>query len=95
MTRLIADIGGTNARFALIEPDGTMRDERHVLVRDYPDPVALGAHLMNAHRIFTTPILHDEFKGVRITPNVYTTLAELDRFAEAVETIARQGLPKT
>lgn len=59
------------------------------------DPVALGAHLMNAHRIFTTPILHDEFKGVRITPNVYTTLGELDRFAEAVETTARKGLPKT
>jgi isopenicillin-N epimerase len=59
------------------------------------DPVALGAHLMNAHRIFTTPIVHDEFKGIRITPNVYTTLGELDRFAEAVETVARKGLPKT
>jgi glucokinase len=40
MTRLIADIGGTNARFALVEPDGTVRDERHLLVRDYPDPAA-------------------------------------------------------
>ena len=34
------------------------------------------------------------FKGIRITPNVYTTLGELDRFCEVMETIARQGLPK-
>ena len=38
MTRLIADIGGTNARFALVEPDGAVADERHLLVRDYPGP---------------------------------------------------------
>ncbi|HEX6626101.1 MAG TPA: hypothetical protein VF064_20450 [Pyrinomonadaceae bacterium] len=59
------------------------------------DPVALGSYLMNTHRIFTTPIVHDEFKGVRITPNLYTTLAELDRFADVVETVARKGLHKT
>ena len=40
MTRLIADIGGTNARFALVEPDGAVRDERYLLVRDYPDLAA-------------------------------------------------------
>jgi selenocysteine lyase/cysteine desulfurase len=59
------------------------------------EPVALGSYLMSAHKIFTTPIVHDEFTGIRITPNVYTTLAELDRFAEVVETVARKGLPKT
>ena len=36
MTRLIADIGGTNARFALAEPGGTPAEERHLLVRDFP-----------------------------------------------------------
>ncbi len=40
MTRLIADIGGTNARFALTESDGPVLDERHFLVRDFPDPAA-------------------------------------------------------
>ena len=58
------------------------------------DPVALGGYLMSKHKIFTTPIVHEEFTGVRITPNVYTTLWELDRFANVVEQIAINGLPK-
>jgi selenocysteine lyase/cysteine desulfurase len=61
---------------------------------DGVDPVAVGSYLMSKYKIFTTPIVHDEFTGVRITPNVYTTLWELDRFCEAVETIAKKGLPK-
>ena len=58
------------------------------------DPVAIGGYLMSRHKIFTTPIVHEEFTGIRITPNVYTTLWELDRFSEIVESIARKGLPK-
>ena len=57
------------------------------------EPTAVGAHLMGAHKIFTTPIVHEEFKGLRITPNVYTTLAELDRFCAVLEQVARKGLP--
>ncbi len=57
------------------------------------DPTAIGSYLFTKHRIFTTPIVHDEFKGIRITPNVYTTLSELDRFCEVMEQIARKGLP--
>lgn len=58
------------------------------------DPVQLGGHLMSKYKIFTTPIVHEEFTGIRITPNVYTTLWELDRFCEVVEDVARKGLPK-
>ncbi len=58
------------------------------------DPVQIGSYLMAKHKIFTTPIVHDEFTGIRITPNVYTTLWELDRFCEITEKIARGGLPK-
>lgn len=58
------------------------------------DPVALGGYLMSKHKIFTTPIVHDEFTGIRITPNVYTTLWELDRFCEVVADVAKKGLPK-
>jgi selenocysteine lyase/cysteine desulfurase len=58
------------------------------------DPAAIGSYLMDKHKIFTTPIIHDEFKGIRITPNLYTTLRELDRFVEVMETVAKQGLPK-
>lgn len=39
MDRLVADIGGTNARFALAGADGLPRDERKLLVADFPGPV--------------------------------------------------------
>jgi selenocysteine lyase/cysteine desulfurase len=57
------------------------------------DPYAIGSHLFNKHHVFTTPIMHEEFKGIRITPNVYTTLGELDRFCDLLETVARKGIP--
>ena len=57
------------------------------------DPGKLGSYLMDKHKIFTTAILHDEFKGTRITPSVYTTLNELDRFTEVMTTVAKKGLP--
>ena len=57
------------------------------------DPTAIGNYLFSKHRVFTTPIIHDEFKGIRITPNVYTTLGELNRFCELMENIARKGVP--
>ena len=62
---------------------------------DGTDPRAIGSFLFSEHKIFTTPIVHEEFQGIRITPNVYTTLGELDRFCEVMETIARRGLPKS
>jgi selenocysteine lyase/cysteine desulfurase len=57
------------------------------------DPVKIGAYLFDKHRIFTTPIVHEEFRGIRITPNIYTTLPELDRFCGVMETIVRKGIP--
>lgn len=58
------------------------------------EPGAIGSYLMDKHKIFTTPILHDEFKGIRITPSVYTTLNELDRFVDVMTTVSKKGLPK-
>jgi selenocysteine lyase/cysteine desulfurase len=57
------------------------------------EPGPLQQYLFNTHRIFVTPIVHDEFKGLRITPSVYTTFEEIDRFAEVMETVAKRGLP--
>jgi isopenicillin-N epimerase len=57
------------------------------------DPKAIVKYLFDKHRIFTVPIIHEEFQGLRITPNVYTTLGELDRFCDQMEMIARNGLP--
>jgi isopenicillin-N epimerase len=52
----------------------------------------LGAYLWDRYRIIVTPIGHPEFQGLRVTPNVYTTLGEIDTFCEAVEGVARHGL---
>ncbi len=58
------------------------------------EPEALCDHLMSRHKIYATPIVHEEFKGVRVTPSVYTTVKELDRFCEVMTAVARKGLPK-
>jgi isopenicillin-N epimerase len=58
------------------------------------DPNSITSLLMGKHKIFTVGITTDEFRGNRITPNVYTTLTELDRFCEVMTNIARNGLPK-
>src|SRR6476469_9461935 len=60
---------------------------------DGTNPEAVTKYLFDKHLIFAVPIVHDEFQGIRITPNVYTTLGELDRFCEQMEQIARKGLP--
>jgi selenocysteine lyase/cysteine desulfurase len=56
------------------------------------DPIKLGAVLWERYRIIVTPIVHDEFKGIRVTPNVYTTLSDIDTFCDAVEKTIRSGL---
>ena len=56
------------------------------------DPGKLGGHLWDKHRILVTPIVHEEFRGIRVTPNVYTTIGEIDMFCEAVERAMRAGL---
>lgn len=57
------------------------------------DCAAIGRFLWDTHRIIVTPIKHAEFEGNRITPNVYTTLEELDRFVDAMQGILTNGLP--
>src|SRR5215470_1868491 len=52
----------------------------------------LGAHLWEKYRIICTPIGHEEFKGIRVTPNVYTTLSDIDTFCDAVEKTIRSGI---
>lgn len=49
----------------------------------------VGTKLWNDHRILATPIVHPEFEGLRVTPNVYTTLDEIDIFADAMEKMAK------
>jgi selenocysteine lyase/cysteine desulfurase len=64
-----------------------------LLSLDGVDPNQLVPHLWNKHRIIATPIKHAEFQGLRVTPNVYTTLDEVDRFAGAIEEVLAHGVP--
>ncbi|MEO7673290.1 MAG: hypothetical protein ABIU09_04340 [Pyrinomonadaceae bacterium] len=46
-------------------------------------------YLMAKHKIIATPIVHDEFSGIRITPNIFTRLVDLDRFCPVIENVFR------
>ena len=58
------------------------------------DTAALSNWLWNTHRIINVPIGHEECKGLRISPSVYSTLEEIDRFSEAMEWAIEHGLPE-
>lgn len=57
------------------------------------DPSKISTYLWKKHRIIVTSIKHAEFQGIRVTPNVYTTLEEIDRFCDVMEGIIKKGLP--
>ena len=53
-------------------------------------PGEITGKLWEKWRIFATPIVvANEYQGIRVTPNVYTTLEEVDTFADAMEAIAK------
>ncbi|MCU0647157.1 MAG: aminotransferase class V-fold PLP-dependent enzyme [Gemmatimonadaceae bacterium] len=65
---------------ALVQIDGVKSD-------------ALSAWLRAKHAIVTVSIdIPGEFHGVRVTPNVYTTVDEVDRFADRLLAAARRGI---
>ncbi len=45
--------------------------------------------LWSKYRIITAPIKHAEYEGLRITPNIYTTLEEIDTFSGAIEELLK------
>lgn len=57
---------------------------------------ALQRHLQQRHSIVVQSVTSrwaPEIHGIRITPNRYTRLEELDRFCGLIEDIAAKGLP--
>ena len=56
------------------------------------DPGKLGALLWEKHRIIVHPQVRRDYGGIRITPNVYTTVEETDTFCSAVEGALRSGI---
>lgn len=56
---------------------------------DGKTPAELDSYLWDNYKIHTVGIVWENIKGVRVTPNVYTTTKNLDILAEAIEKFAR------
>ena len=48
----------------------------------------LSSYLMNKHKIYQIAIVTENFHGLRISPNVYTRLSEIDLFADVMTDVA-------
>ncbi|MET0556373.1 MAG: aminotransferase class V-fold PLP-dependent enzyme [Vicinamibacteria bacterium] len=64
------------------------------------DARALAKFMMDKYRIVVTAIVGGAYpdpqfpyQGLRVTPNVYTTLEEVDTFVEAMQDVLKNGLP--
>jgi isopenicillin-N epimerase len=78
----------------LVKPDDPQLSGAFATVQfDGVEPGKMVSALMDKYKIFTVPIggpvIPDtktpQFTGIRVSPNVYTTPDEIDRFAKAVE----------
>ena len=56
------------------------------------DTSDVSKHLWDKYKIFVVAIKHPEFEGCRITPHIYTTTEEIDRFSDAMEHIVKHGI---
>ena len=57
-------------------------------------------HLWDKHRIVIVAVGHENptepsmtYRGLRVTPNIYTPLEEVDYFVEAMRGVIKNGLP--
>ena len=55
-------------------------------------PGELASWLEKNYQIVTAPIEHVQFNGIRVTPQIYTTPAEVDRFADAMIVAGTRGI---
>ena len=57
------------------------------------EPDRLVEFLIKKHRIHVRPrYVPGEYSCIRVTPNVYTTLEEIDTFSAAIEDAVRHGV---
>jgi selenocysteine lyase/cysteine desulfurase len=52
------------------------------------DPKELADTLFRDHRIFTVGINRPGVRGLRVTPNIYTTTEELDALVSAIKELS-------
>ena len=74
----------------IVRPDIVVAGQRDAqqaaVMRKMIDDLCFGAEVV------VTPIVHKEFTGIRVTPNVYTTLDEVDLFVDRVKMAIRSGI---
>ena len=56
------------------------------------DTSKLQSWLWARHRVMTTPIIHAEFNGLRVTPSIYTAPDEIDLFVDVMIKAIRTGI---
>jgi len=64
------------------------------------DTDKLVSYLWDKYRIVITAVGHQNpkdpklsYRGLRVTPNIYTPLEEIDTFVEAMQNVLKNGLP--
>ncbi len=82
-------LGGLRGVTVRTSPDPAQSCGLGLISVEGKKPQALTEALWNAERILVTPIAHPDFEGLRITPNIYTTLGEMDVFCSAMEKLIR------
>jgi selenocysteine lyase/cysteine desulfurase len=83
--RWASRLADSNPRARLLSPSESDRSCGIGLLHvDGIDPQALKQRLWEKHRIITVAIKHAEFSGLRVTPNVDTSVEEVDVFVDAV-----------
>ena len=88
--RVVAESGG---RARMLTPIGPNESGAiGVVAVDGVDIGKLQQWLLTKHHIVATPLIHPEFNGLRVTPNVYNTLDEIDRFADVMLDAIRKGI---
>jgi selenocysteine lyase/cysteine desulfurase len=83
--RWVTHLAGASPRARLLSPSESERSCGIGLLHvDGIDPATLKGRLWDKHRIITVSIKHAEFSGLRVTPNVDTSVEDVDVFVEAV-----------
>lgn len=54
-------------------------------------PEEISDYLFTKHKIFTVAINWENIHGVRVTPHLYTTETDLDRFVDAINELSTKG----
>ena len=59
---------------------------------DKAETIMLAGWLLSEHNIHVTTVVRAGINAIRISPNVFTTLDEIDRLGAILDKVARKGI---